>query len=386
MISDSPVPEWNGKDAAGAAGWSDAATVIPWALYLAYGDRRVLEEQYESMAHWVEYERGRSGGTLIWKGDFQFSDWADFGFENRFESATNGDLVATAYFAHSVDLLSRAARVLGKTDEAVRYTRLLGSIRAAFDREFVAQDGTVGSGTQAAYVLALEFGLLPSDQNGAAAKRLVKKIHDDGHLTTGFLATPWLLFALSEHGYLDEAYQLLLRTQSPSWLYPIKRGATTMWERWDGIKADGSFDAPGMNSFNHYAYGAVGEWMYRVIAGINIDPAAPGYKHILIRPQPGGGLTSARASHLTPYGKVSSSWRIQGDTFRLAVVIPPNSTASLYFPSSSSGELLESGQRVAVGNGIAAIREVGTDAIVDLASGRYEFSYALSNGIRERRR
>jgi alpha-L-rhamnosidase len=360
--------------AGGAAGWADAATIIPWTIYLAYGDRRILEDQYESMSRWVRYQQSRAGDDLIWESDFHFGDWLDFGSDARDRfGATNTDLIATAYFAHSADLLSRAARVLGKSEDAQRYAKLFSDVRAAFERAFVSHDGKVGEGTQTAYVLALQFGLLPEAQRAVAARHLVEDVRRQGHLTTGFLGTPWLLFALSEHGYIDDAYRLLNRQEFPSWLYPVSKGATTIWERWDGVKPDGSFQTAEMNSFNHYAYGAVGEWMYRVIAGINIDSNAPGYKHVMIEPRPGGGLTSAQASHDSPYGKVSSSWRIDADRMQLAVEIPPNTTASVRLPSARAETLRESSQPIAVSNGITAVRQDGEDVIVDVGSGRYEF-------------
>src|SRR4029077_2619791 len=225
---------------------------------------------------------------------------------------------------HSADLLAQAARVLGKADEAAQYDALVAKGKAAFNLEYVTATGRVGEATQTAYVLALEFNLLPEEMRTVAAMRLAKEIRDRGHLTTGFLCTPYLCHVLSRYGYLDEAYKLLNREDYPSWLYPVKQGATTIWERWDGQKPDGTFQITDMNSFNHYAYGAIGEWMYRVMAGIDTDDAAPGYKHILIQPRPGGGFTSVKASHETPYGRVGSAWTRQGGRFELAVEVPPN--------------------------------------------------------------
>lgn len=362
--------------AAGAAGWADAAVIIPWTLYLAYGDRQILETQYASMARWVGYEQERAGEDLLWTGDLHFGDWLDFGSADRGNfGATSSDLIATAYFAHSVDLMSRAAKVLGKNDEAARYAKLFSDIRAAFQRAFVTADAKVGEGTQTAYVLALQFDLLPTRQRALAAKHLVADVRRNGHLTTGFLGTPGLLFALSESGYLDDAYRLLQREDYPSWLYPVKHGATTIWERWDGVKLDGSFQTPGMNSFNHYAYGAVGDWMYRVIGGINIDPDRPGYKHILIKPRPGGGLTRAKASHQSPYGEVSSAWKMESGRFHLAVRIPPNTTATVTLPSARGAQnVLESGRPIAASD----TRQVGSGVEIDIGSGAYEFSYALN--------
>src|SRR5581483_5303890 len=218
-------------------------------------------------------------------------------------ATTDKDFIQTAYFARSTDLLRQTAEVLGKKEDAAEYAELLAHIRAAFQNEFMTPNGRLASNTQTAYALALAFDLLPESLRKQAAERLAEDVRHFGHLTTGFLGTPVLCKALSDYGYYDEAYMLLNRTEYPSWLYPITKDATTIWERWDGIRPDGSFQDKGMNSFNHYAYGAIGEWMYRVIAGIEIDPAEPGYKHVLIQPHPGGGLTSTKASVHSMYGE-----------------------------------------------------------------------------------
>ncbi len=322
------------KPAAGSAGWADAAVIIPWTMYRMYGDTRVLEEQYPSMARWVEYMRERAGDDYIWSGDFHFGDWLAFATtRSDYPGATTGkDLIATAFYAHSTDLLARIARVLGKTEDAAKYEQLLARIKEAWVREYVTPAGRVGEDTQTAYVLALEFGLLPEGELRAqAARRLAHEVEERKHLTTGFLGTPYLLDVLSWFSP-DDAYLLLERTEYPSWLYPVTKGATTIWERWDGIKPDGSFQDAGMNSFNHYAYGAVGEWMYSRVAGLGVDERAPGYKHVIIAPLPGGTLTSASARHESMYGPVASAWQGKGDHFLLSVEVPPNATATVFLP------------------------------------------------------
>jgi alpha-L-rhamnosidase len=364
----------------GAAGWGDAATVIPWELYLAYADKRVLEDQYTSMRRWVEYEQSRAGADEIWDGDTHFGDWLDFfsvGTGSSFGS-TSTDLIATAYFAHSTDILRRSALILGKDRDAVRYGDSLGKIKAAFQHKFIASDGTVGAGTQTAYVLALDFDLVPDDLRTAAAQKLAADVRLRGHLTTGFLGTPKLLSVLTRFGYIDEAYMLLNREQFPSWLYPVKQGATTIWERWDGIKPDGTFQDKGMNSFNHYAYGAVGNWMYQTIGGINIDPSAPGYAHFRIQVQPGGGFTQARAEHDSPYGAIRTAWILRAGRMNLNVVIPANSAAMLRVPRTHIAEMSESGRPIRLGNGIASARQETEDAVFDLEAGQYSFSYPYS--------
>ena len=363
----------------GSAAWGDAAVIIPWTMYLAYGDTRILEQQYASMAKWVEFERARAGDDFIWDGDPHFGDWLAFATTNAdYPGATTGkDLIATAFFAHSTDLLERTALVLGKTDDAAKYHALFERIRAAFVREFVTPTGRVGENTQTAYVLALQFDLLPEAQRPQAAARLAREVRQRGHLTTGFTGTPYLCHVLSRYGYLQEAYQLLNRRQYPSWLYPITRGATTVWERWDGQRPDGSFQDAGMNSFNHYAYGAIGDWMYGVMAGIEVDPAAPGFKHVLIQPEPGGGFTRVKAAHDTMYGAVSSSWAIEQGTFTLDIEVPANTRATVRLPKAPIGRVTEGGQPLAVGNGVTAVRQDGEAVVVEIGSGRYRFSYLM---------
>ncbi len=360
----------DGRMAGGSAGWADVAVIIPWNMYLTYGDRRILERQYPSMAKWVEYMRGRAGDDLVWDGDFHFGDWLAYATTRAdYPGATTGkDLIATAFFAHSTDLLRRAALVLDRREDAARYGELFDKIKEAFRREYVTERGRVGGSTQTAYALALQFDLLPDALRPLAAENLVRDVREWKHLTTGFLGTPYLCPVLSRYGYLDESYMLLERTEYPSWLYPVTQGATTIWERWDGQKPDGSFQDAGMNSFNHYAYGAIGEWMYRVAAGIDVDPKAPGYKHILIEPRPGGSLTHVRASHETMYGRVSSAWEKKGDRFELTVEIPANTRATVRLPKATVAS-------VAQGDGITGVRQDGDTVVVEVGSGRYQFSY-----------
>jgi len=363
-----------GRPSAGSAAWADAAVIIPWTMYLVYGDKRFLEDQYQSMVKWVKYMRQRAGDDYIWDGDFHFGDWLAFATtRSDYPGATTGkEYIATAFFAHSTDLLARVARILGRTEDAARYEQLLSKIKEAYLREFVTENGRVAENTQTAYTLALEFDLLPENLRPAAAKRLAADIRERKHLTTGFVGTPYLCHVLTRYGYLDEAYLLLTRQDYPSWLYPVKQGATTIWERWDGQKPDGSFQDKGMNSFNHYAYGAIGDWMYRVMAGIEIDPAVPGYKHILIQPRPGGGFESVKASHETMYGKVGSAWTIKDGKFELAVEIPANTRATVRLPKAQAAQVTESG------NPIAQSRQDGDAVVLEVGSGSYRFAYPAS--------
>ncbi|MFB3903468.1 MAG: family 78 glycoside hydrolase catalytic domain [Acidobacteriota bacterium] len=369
------------RPSAGSAAWADAAVIIPWTMYLVYGDKKFLEDQYESMTRWVEYMRRRAGDDYIWDGDFHFGDWLAFATtRSDYPGATTGkDYIATAFFAHSTDLLARVARILGRREDASRYEQLLSRIKEAYRREFVTENGRVAENTQTAYTLALEFDLLPENLRPAAAKRLAADVRERKHLTTGFVGTPYLCHVLTRYGYLDEAYLLLTRQEYPSWLYPVKQGATTIWERWDGQKPDGSFQDKGMNSFNHYAYGAIGDWMYRVMAGIEIDPAAPGYKHVLIQPKPGGGFESVKASHETMYGKVGSAWTLKERKLELAVEIPANTRATVRLPKARGANITESGQALKEGsNGIELARTEGDAMVVKLGSGSYRFAYLMA--------
>ena len=363
-----------GRPAGGAAGWADVAVIIPWTMYLTYTDKRMLEQQYDSIGKWIEYMRKRAGDDYIWDGDYHFGDWLAFATTRPdYPGATTGkDLIATAFYAHATDLMQRISHVLGRESDAARYGELFDKIRTAFQREFVTERGRVGEDTQTAYVLALQFDLLPEPLRPVAAERLARDVRSRKHLTTGFLGTPYLCHVLSRYGYLDEAYLLLNREDYPSWLYPVKQGATTIWERWDGQKPDGTFQDRGMNSFNHYAYGAVGDWMYQVVAGIEIDPAAPGYKHILIQPQPGGGLTHVKASHASMYGKISSDWQIKDGQFSLTVEIPANTRATVRLPKASIEKLTEGGKPLPVD---IKTRQDGNVVVVDIGSGKYMFAY-----------
>ena len=378
------LPPGDDGDPAGATGWADAAVIIPWQMYVRYGDERILERQYDSMARWVSYMEQRAGEDYVWEGDFHFGDWLAYTAPPdvaRFYPGayTNADYIATAFFAHSTDLLRRSAEVLGKDGDAARYAAQVEKIEAALLEEFVTRSGRVSEGTQTAYVLALHFDLLPEALREVAARRLAEEVRRRGHLTTGFLGTPYLCHVLSRYGYLDEAYMLLNREEYPSWLYPVTQDATTIWERWDGQKPDGTFQDPGMNSFNHYAYGAIGDWMYRVMAGIEVDEAAPGYKHVLIQPRPGGGFDSVAASHESMYGTVSSSWTLRDGAFALDVELPANTTATVRLPGAQVSGTTEGGEPLAAGDGITEVRQDGDDVVVEVGSGQYAFSHATGN-------
>lgn len=322
------------KGGGGHTGWADASIVIPWTVYLNYGDTRILVNQYDSMKAWVRYMQEKAGDDFIWDGDWHYGDWLSFDDDHPayMGAYTETDLIATAYFAYSTTLLSRIAKVLNQSEEAAQYGVLADKIRKAFQNEFITPNGRLVSNTQTAYTLALAFDLVQDELKEKVAGYLYQNVKRFKHITTGFLGTPLISETLTESGYTDMAYLLLNRKEYPSWLYPVTMDATTIWERWDGIRPDSTFQDPNMNSFNHYAYGAIGKWLYSVVAGIQIDEENPGYKNIIIDPHPGEGLTHARAALKTMYGMVSSFWEIVDDQCFLEVTVPPNSTADVIFP------------------------------------------------------
>ena len=370
------VPNVLGEDE-GSAGWADAGTIIPWNMYLAYGDKRILEQQFSSMKSWVDFIK-RNSKNYLWNTGFQTGDWLFYKPDNDNDgraAVTDIYLIAQCFFAHSAQLLINAARVLGKTDDVVAYSTLLLKIKSAFVKEYMTASGRLVSGTQTAYSLALNFDLLPKAQRAAAAERLANNVKDYGnHLTTGFMGTPYLCNVLTRFGYDDVAYKLLLQDTYPSWLYPVKMGATTIWERWDGEKPDSTFETPSMNSFNHYSYGAIGDWMYRKMVGLDTYEDGPGYKHIKIQPHIGGGFTFASASLQTYYGKLSNSWKVESDKILMDVEIPANTTATVYVPAAKADDIKESGKAL---SGINDIKVAGTKdgyVILLLGSGVYHFS------------
>lgn len=386
------IPNVLGKDASGSTGWADVATIVPWNMWLAYGDMRILDEQYQSMKAWVGFMESNAAEG-IWAKGFHFGDWLFYHPDDDTDGSsaiTDKYLIAQCFFAGSTEIMEKTAILLGKKDDAAHYAQLLGKIKAAFVKEFLTPNGRLVSGSQTAYVLALQFDMLPEELRAAAAGRLAENIKNYGyHLTTGFLGTPYLCHVLSRFGYNDLAYTLLMQETYPSWLYPVKMGATTIWERWDGIKPDSSFQTISMNSFNHYAYGAIGDWMYRVLAGIDTDPSATGYKKISIRPLVNakrlnlaakdsalllkGGLTEVSASLQTPYGKVSSQWKREGGSLHILVEIPANTEAILYLPVAEVAGITETGKPLQQVIAAEKIKAGNNELALSLGSGSYHF-------------
>ena len=350
---------------AGGAGWGDAIEIIPLALHGIFGDPRFVEETYRATTHWLTWlERNADEHTR--RSDPVFGDWLAI-------TPTPGDLVATAFFAFAARLAANSARLLDRAADAARFDDLYARVRKAFRERFVEGGGRVASGTQTAYVLAIHFGLFEEAEVPRAAERLVAEVQSrNWHLTTGFLGTPYLLSVLSETGHLDVAYRLLMQDTFPSWLYPVVHGdATTMWERWDSWSDSRGFQDPGMTSFNHYAYGAVGDWIYQNVGGI--AAGEPGYRRIVVRPRLGGGLSWARTSYESVHGQIATSWKHEGSEFAIDVTVPANTTAQIWVPTSDAATVRESESAAAEADGVRLERVVDGAAVYQVGSGQYAF-------------
>ncbi len=357
-----------------SAGWGDVSTIAPWTIYQVFGDKKILETQYPSMKAYVDYIRGKAGESYLWKGGSVFGDWLFYKSMQQTENDgyTSPDMIATMFYAYSARLLAQAAEVLGKTADAQQYNTVFDKVKEAFNHNYVTAEGRIASESQTSYVLALHFGLLPEALRPKATQYLVDDIKGRGnHLSTGFLGTPYLCHVLTANGRTDVAYDLLLQQTFPSWLYPVKMGATTIWERWDGQKTDSTFQDVGMNSFNHYAYGAIGDWMYRVAAGIEIG--GPGYKHILIQPQPDKKLTYAKASFESSYGLIASGWELKDGKMLVKVKVPANTTATITLPMAQTDKVTETG--VAVTTAFKNVKQDKNNLIIEAGSGDYSFEY-----------
>jgi len=359
-----------------SAGWGDVAVIAPWTMYTVYGDRKMLETQYPGMKAWVDYIRNKSGDSYIWKGGSVFGDWLFYHppVNNHTEpdGYTQHDFIATAFFAYSTGLLADAAEALGKKEDAAFYRNELARIKEVFAKEYITPAGRVGTCSQTSYVLALMFDLIPAGLREKSVSFLVDDIKSRrNHLSTGFLGTPYLCFVLSKYGYSNIAYDLLMQESYPSWLYPVKMGATTIWERWDGQKTDSTFQDVGMNSFNHYAYGSIGDWMYRVSAGIETD--GPGYKKIIIKPTPGKRLTSSKAVFESPYGTIISGWEKKNDLLVVTVRIPSNAAATVILPADDPSKVTIAGKPLGGTTGLGEVSRSAGSVTFTAGSGDYTF-------------
>lgn len=375
----SPHPFGKDRIFTGVPGWGDAGIVVPWRVWQHYGDKRMLSENLESGKRWVEFIRSNNP-DLLWKkkrgndyGDWLNSDTLKYeGFPNK-GGQVSKEIFATMMFGFAADLVSRMAKVLGKDDEAMKHRQLFEDIKAAFNKAYVSEDGRIQGDTQAGYALALHFDLLPEKTRPLAVKHMLEGIDRyKGHMSTGFHSTYRMMLELTASGHNDVAYKLINNNTFPSWGYSIENGATTIWERWDGYVKGRGFQDKGMNSFNHYAIGAVGEWMYRVILGINNDDAYPAYEHFVIRPHPGGGLKWARGSYESIRGKIESRWSVAGGKLRLDVRIPANTTATVYVPSNDAG-VMEGLKPASAATGVKFLRMEEGAVVFLVQSGSYSF-------------
>lgn len=360
----------------GVAAWADAGIICPWTVYLCYGDERILERHYDAMAKWIAFMKDESRDLI--RPDRGFGDWLAIDAPNPGAAPTPKELIGTAYFAHCCSIVAKMARILDRDPKEL--DDLGREVRAAFNREFVTSGGRVLGHTQTSYLLALTFDLLPEALRSTAVEHLVNDIEKRGwHLSTGFVGTPLLASTLTRFGRTDVAYKLLLQDTYPSWFYPILNGATTMWERWNSYTKEHGFGDVRMNSFNHYAYGSIGEWLYATVAGIDLDPERPGYKHIIIRPEPGGELTWAKGELRSVYGSISSAWRIEGRTLHLDVAVPANTTATVVLPIDRTDRVTCDGSELAETAGISDVCAAEGRVRCETVAGTYAFQVELAS-------
>jgi len=349
----------------GTAAWGDAGVICPWTIYQVYGDKRILRKNYQAMADWIEYCKGTTKDLL--RPAKGYGDWLSI------KADTPKEVLSTAYFANSTHLVAKAAKVIGKNEDALKYSKLYEQIKKAFNKAYVDEKGRIKGNTQTVYVLALAFDLLPKDKRAHAKNYLVEDIKQRGwHLSTGFVGTKDLMQVLTAIGRTDVAYRLFQNKTFPSWGFSIQHGATSIWERWDGWTPEKGFQNPGMNSFAHYSFGAVGEWMFKTVGGI--DTKGPGYKHIIIHPRPGGNLTSAQVSYNSIEGMIATDWQVNGDIMNLKVTIPANTTATVYLPVvDDKAKITESGKPADSSCGVTCLGMEKDNRVFKIGSGCYEF-------------
>ena len=366
-----------------APGWGDAGTMVPWEMYLNYDDIRLIGQHYESAKRWVEFilkynpdliwrnKNNNNGGTSDWlNGDM--TDLKDY---PQGISATPHDLFASCFFAHSTEIVSKMASVLGKEEDAVRYAKLFEKIKSAFNSEFVTTEGQIKGNTQGGYALALYFNLVDEPIRTKMTAHLLDAIEKyNHHLSTGFMASHRLMLELSNHGHHDEALRLINLRTVPSWGYMVEMGATTIWERWDGYVKGRGYQNWHMNSFNHFAFGSVGEWVWRNLVGLNPVEEFPGYKHFMIRPRPGEGVTWVKGSYQSMYGTIVCDWKIEEGQFILNLTVPPNTSATIYLPATEISTVFENGQPVTQSADIQFNRIEDKYVVLDITSGIYSFA------------
>ncbi|MCK4792518.1 MAG: family 78 glycoside hydrolase catalytic domain, partial [Desulfobacteraceae bacterium] len=352
-------------------GWMDAGVICPFTIYQVYGDTHVIERHYEAMTKFMDFLLRTGKDYLRSPRGHCWGDWLSIG------GRTSNDLIATAYFAYDAKLMAEMAAAIGRMEDAQRYARLFDNIKTAFNKAYVSANGRIKGDTQTCYALALYMDLLPQALKEKAGARLVELIRErNWHLSTGFLGVKYLLPALTEEGYVDVAFRLLTNKTYPSWGYSIENGATTIWERWNSYKKGKGFQDSYMNSFNHYAFGSVCEWMFVFMAGIDTDGA--GFKRITIRPQPGGsGITYTKASYDSIYGRIATYWRVRDGKFLLDLTIPANTTATVYIPARDADSITEGGKPASKAEAVQFLRIEDGKAVFAVGSGRYRFISSL---------
>jgi alpha-L-rhamnosidase len=364
----------------GSAGWGDACTVVPTTLYRHYGDERILAEMYPVMKRWLAFIESRASGR-IWRRRMHWGDWLEPGRSTVYYHlpwAPKG-YVATPFWAHSAELTAHAARILGHEEEAAGFEGLAREVKQAYLRRYVRADGRIRPSRQGAYVLALAFDMVPEPLRPRLAEHLAELVRAKGcHLDTGFLSTAHLCDVLCRFGHEDLAFALLEQETVPSWLYQVGRGATTIWETWDVVRADGRL-RKGL-SLNHYAFGAVGDWLYRHVAGIAPSATAPGFERVRIASHPGGSLTRASARLRSGYGEIESSWQVEAGLFEQSVRVPPNTSAGVRLPGASLDEVRESGRPLVQAEAVAGPRQEADAVELEIGSGHYVFSYPYRPG------
>ncbi len=376
MPSVAPHIEGVGPD--GGPAWADAAVICPWTMYLCYGDTAILAQHFQAMTRFIDFMERESIGLIRSHPDYKewrgYGDWLALDGSGKVDGGTPKDLIGTAFFVYSAEIVAETARLLRRAPEAKSYQALADRVRRAYQQRYVSAGGLVTGLTQTSYVLTLQFNLCPTALRPKLVAELVRDIEQRGwQLTTGFVSTSYVQHVLTQANRVDIAYKLLHQKKWPSWLYAVTQGATTIWERWDGWTQEKGFQDKGMNSFNHYAYGAIGAWLYAVVAGIDLDPARPGFKHIRLQPRPGGELTRAQGYLETMHGKVSSSWKLASGRFEWTVTVPPNTTATARFPVPTGAKIVESGRALTRAAGISAIKSTKSATTCDLESGTYRF-------------
>ncbi len=360
----------------GAAGWADAGVIVPWTLWRVYGDKRIIERHWQAMIEWLDWiDRHNPGGLRTRELGNNYGDWLCIPSDTTFRThSPMKNLLATAYWADDAAKMACMARELGRKAEANHFEAMFEKVRAAFQKEFLRKDGRLTVETQTAYLLALAFDLLPEKVRVRAAEHLVENIKAlDWHLSTGFIGISHLNPQLTLAGHADVAYRLLLREDYPSWLYPVKHGATTIWERWNGWTEEQGFFNPQMNSFNHYSLGSVGEWLFRHVAGIELDPDIPGFQRFVLRPFISHGLKFARASYRTLHGEIVSDWKRTGKKLTWTVRIPANTTARVFVPSEPGSKVTERNVPVEKAEGLQVIGRDGRFLVCEAGAGSYNF-------------